>query len=75
MEGGRWRGSFGGVMVEDTEYEVLRIFEWQDKGMVAFAKARTLEEDRVEYGICSFEMLTHSTAYCIVFAITSSKFL
>jgi len=45
VEGGRLRGSFGGVMgeegsVEDMGYEVLRIFEWQDKGVVALAKAR-----------------------------------
>jgi len=35
--------------VEDTEYEVLRIFWWQDKGVVALVKARMSEEDRVEY--------------------------
>jgi len=32
--------------VEDTGDEVLRLFEWQGKGVVALAKARTLEEDR-----------------------------
>ena len=46
MEGGRLKGSLGGVMgeegsVEDTGYGVLRIFEWQDKGVLALAKART----------------------------------
>ena len=39
MEGGRFRGSFDGVMgqegsVEDTGYDVPRIFEWQDKEVV-----------------------------------------
>src|SRR6218665_3949910 len=47
----RLRGSLGGVMgeegsVEDTGDEVLRLFEWQGKRVVALAKARTLEEDR-----------------------------
>ena len=31
--------------LEDMGYEVLGIFGWQDKGVVALAKARTLEED------------------------------
>ena len=51
MEGWRLKGSFSGVMreegsVEDLGYEVLRISEWQDKGVVALAKARTSEEER-----------------------------
>ena len=32
--------------VEDTGHEVVIIFEWQDKWVVALAKARTSEQDR-----------------------------
>ena len=34
------------VSVEDTGYEVLRILGWQEKGVVALAMVRVLEEDR-----------------------------
>src|SRR6218665_1236913 len=34
----------GEESVEESGYEVLGIFEWQDKGVVALAKARTSEE-------------------------------
>jgi len=47
----RLLGSHSGVMgedvsVEDTGYEVLRILGWQEKGVVALAMVRVLEEDR-----------------------------
>ena len=47
------RGSYGGVTgeegcLEDMDYEVLKIFGWQDKGVVALVKVRTTEEDRGE---------------------------
>ena len=64
VEGGILRGSFGGVMgeegsVEDTGYEVLRIFKWQDKGVAALAKARTSEDRGNMYVYAHFNIKNH----------------
>jgi len=57
--------------VDDTGYEVLGIFEWQDKGVVALAKARTSEEDG---GIWNMLLWSVNPFNCLLFSVYSHKF-
>src|SRR6218665_1442261 len=79
VEGGILRGSFGGAMgeegsVEDTGMKFLESLSGRTKGWQRLRRPGSRRRTG-EYGICSFEVLTHSTVYCLVFTVTSLKFL